>query len=162
MKKNTILILAIFFLLNSSGLLGQSHNLMPQPQNITWGKSNFQITGAKILVSPDLLSREQNSITQFTDFVRQTTGVSISITYSDDHQGRLIILNSEQAGQALPLPNEKPGSQSRESYKISVTPARVQVNTKSDAGLFYSLQTLRQLIVNDQNKSYIPEVEIDD
>jgi len=135
---------------------------MPQPQNISWGKSNFLIAGAKILVSPDLFSREQNSITQFTDFVKQSAGVSISITYSDDHQGHLIILNSEQAGQALPLPNEKPGSQSRESYKISVTPARVQVNAKSDAGLFYSLQTLRQLIVNDQNKSYIPEVEIDD
>jgi len=161
--KNQIFFFIIFFVLFANlNLYGQNPELLPFPQNVTWGKSKFQLAGAKILISPELSLREQNSINQLIVFVKLSTGLSLTTTYYEDPGAHLIVLNSGQPGPALPVPNEKSGNQSREAYRISVTANKVQVNAKSDAGIFYSLQTLRQLIVNEEMNSYIPEVDIED
>lgn len=162
MKNLIIFSVIALLLLTSSNFYGQNPNLLPLPQNVAWGKSKFQLAGAKVLISPELSLREPNTINQFIAFVKQNTGLSISTTYSEDPGAHLIVLNSDQQGPALPLPNEKPGNLSREAYRISVSGNKVQINAKSDAGIFYSLQTLRQLIINEKTNSYIPEVEIED
>lgn len=115
-----------------------------------------------MLVSPDLLLREPKTITQFIAFVKLNTGLSLSITHSEDPNDQLIVLRSNQLGSALPVPGEKSDNQSREAYQISVTSNRVQITAKSDANLFYALQTLRQLIVGEDKNSFIPEVDIAD
>ena len=88
--------------------------------------------------------------------------MSLSITYTKDPNSHLIVLDSDQPGHAVPDINEITGNQSREAYRISVTANKVQITAKSDAGLFYALQTLRQLIIDEDNNSYIPEVDIED
>ena len=162
MKKSIIFFIISLLFLSGLSLNAQNHSLLPAPQSAKWGKDKFQISGAKILASPELSSREQKSIAQFIAFVKQNTGLALSITYSDDSNAKLIVLKSDISGPALPVPNEKSGPQSRESYKISVTPNKVQITAKSDAGLYYGLQTMRQLITADENNSFIPEVEIED
>lgn len=162
MKKSIIFFIISLLFLSGLSLNAQNHSLLPAPQNVKWGNNKFRISGAKILASPELSAREQTTIAQFIAFVKQNTGLLLPTTYSDDSNAQLIVLKSDISGPALPVPNEKSGPQSRESYRISVTPNKVLITAKSDAGLFYGLQTLRQLITNEDGLSYIPEVEIED
>ena len=153
-----MIIFFIIAILLHIGLIlnAQNRSLMPVPQSVTWGKNKFQISGAKVQASPDLYLREQKSIDQFIAFVKQYTGLSLSTTYSEDTNTHLIVLNSEQPGPALPLPKEKTGNQSREAYRITVTANKVQIDAKSDAGLYFALQTLCQLIINENKQHLYP------
>ena len=75
----------------------------------------------------------------------------------------MIVLKSDQQGDALPVPDEKtgPGNQGVIPDQ-SVSVDKVLVNARSDAGIFYALQTLEQMIVSDKADSFIPEAEIED
>jgi hypothetical protein len=62
----------------------------------------------------------------------------------------------------LPVPGERPGPDSREAYTVSVSKEGVQIKSRSSAGLYYGVQTLRQLIENSSDGPVLPEVEIED
>jgi hypothetical protein len=159
--KKTISVLVILLSLNGLSLFAQSH-LLPAPQKIKWGNDKFQLSNVKVLVSPDLFQREQKTITQFLSYIKKNTGLSVTTTYIKETTARLIILNSKQAGLRLAGTKEQTGLRSREAYHISVNADEVKVNANTDAGLFYALQTLRQLIITNGINSYIPEVNIED
>lgn len=162
MKRQLILIIIPFLFFSNFNLLGQIPELLPVPQNVTWGATKFPIEGAKIVVSHELLRREQNAIDQFIAFVKERTGLSITPTYNEVPDALLIVLKTEQEGQALAVPEDKSGKLSREAYKIHVTASKIEITANTDAGIFYALQTLRQLIVDQNTGSYIPEVVIED
>jgi hexosaminidase len=162
MKKQ---VLKLIFLLIFAGIMpikAQDHSLLPAPRKVTWGNNKFLLEGAGIIVSADLLDRERTAISGFTHFVNKSTGVLIKTNYIGEPGKQVIELNSDQAGPALPVPDEKTGPGSRESYQISVTKDKVTIKAKSDAGVFYALQTLEQMIIRDKTGSYIPEAEIED
>jgi len=162
MKKTITIFGILLFLFCSININAQKINLLPEPQNLKWGKSKFSVAGAKLLVTRDLSLREKNSIAQFIAFVKNMTGLSLPIIYTENPNERIIVLNSGQSGPALPVVNEKLGKQSREAYRLTVTTKRVQITAANDAGIYYGLQTLRQLILGTDNNCYIPEVAIDD
>ncbi len=161
--KNLALPLLLSITLLTCGLInGQINSLLPSPKKAVWGNDKFSLEGAKILVSADLLEREQTAISQFTLFIKEKSGISIYTTFAEEPGTQMIILKSDQQGNALPFPDEKTGPGSRESYQISVSEDKVLVNAKSDAGIFYALQTLEQMIAGDKADSFIPQAEIDD
>jgi hexosaminidase len=162
MKKPSALLIILLAVLTGGIIKGQDHYLIPAPQTANWGKEKFHIEGSRIFISAGLLAREKTSITQFIQFVQENTGITLSTTFNEEPPGRLIVLNSLMAAETLPVPNEKTGPGSRESYQISVSESKVQINAKSDAGIYFALQTLRQLITIEGNDSYIPEVYIED
>ena len=143
MKKKIVIFIIPLLLLTGLTIKAQSQRLMPIPQSVKWGKNKFLVTGAKVFVSAELSLREQKTIAQFIAFVKQNTGVALPTTAADNPNEHLIVLKSDQPGPALPLPGEKSGDQSREAYQIHVTHNKVQLTAKTDAGLFYALQTLR-------------------
>ena len=162
MKRRIVILTVSVILIIGSNVNAQVNSILPAPQDLTWGNGKFQIAGAKVLVSPDLFRREKKAIEQFIAYVEKTTGESLLTTYSYDATAKLIALNTDRVGLAIPGTIEQTGDKSREAYRIAVTSNEVQVNAKTDAGLFYALQTLRQLIVHKDNNSYIPEVDIED
>lgn len=162
MSKRAFHIILLLALTSSIYLNAQDHNLLPAPKKVSWGKDKFRLEGAKILLSAELQEREQASLSQFTGFVKDYTGISIPLTYSAVPGVPMIVLTSGQRGTAVPSVDEKTGPGSRESYQISVTAGQVAIKAKSDAGLFYALQTLQQMIVCESVNSFIPQVEIDD
>lgn len=76
--------------------------------------------------------------------------------------GTSIIFERIGNSDPLPVPGEKSGPYSRESYKIKVTSNNIRITAKSSAGLFYGVQTLRQMIEGTGDKAFIPEAEIED
>lgn len=162
MKKPIILFFLLLWLIGGLNLNAQNPSLLPVPQNTTWGKDKFQLAGTKVLVSPDLFLREEKAISQFISFVKLRTGLSLSVTYNDDPCAQFIVLSSGQPGPAVPVINEKTGPQAREAYKLHVTAKKVEITAPFDAGIYYAMQTLRQLITGEENYCFIPEVNIED
>ena len=148
--------------LSGISLHGQDHKLLPAPVKAVLGKDKFPLDGAIILISPDLLEREQTAIAHFIRFVKEISGILIKTTFAEEPGVKMIILKSDQPGSALPVPDEKTGPGSRESYQITVSNSIVMVNAKSDAGIFYALQTLEQMVVIDKENSFITEIQIED
>ena len=103
MKKSVIFFINVLFILSGLGLKAQNRTILPAPQNIQWGKEKFQISGAKVFVSADLYSREQKSIDQFIGYVKQNTGLNLTIIYSEDPNSRLIVLKSNPNGSVLAM-----------------------------------------------------------
>ena len=161
MKK---LFLVLSFLLLKGILtfaVGQNQ-LMPLPQIIKYGTGKFNLSNARLFKAKDFSIGDQKAINQFVFSIKEQTGITLPTTDSKAALSPLIVFASEHAGSLLPIPNEKTGKESREAYQINVTPKKILITAKSDAGLFYALQTLRQLITTDGKNSYIPEVNIDD
>jgi hypothetical protein len=69
-----------------------------------------------------------------------------------------LTLTYEEQGQGLPGPNDPAAPNSRESYTISIRKDGITLHGRTAAGLFYAVQTLRQLVVGDR----LPVVEIED
>ena len=142
MKNQALSLLFSISLLTSGLINGQTNSLLPSPKKAVWGNDKFKLEGARILVSADLLEREQTAISQFNQFIKENTGVTIVTTFAEEPGVQMILLKSDQQGNTLPVPDEKTGPGTRESYQISVSKDKVLVNTNSDAGIFYALQTL--------------------
>lgn len=65
-------------------------------------------------------------------------------------------------GGALPEVSEKERKSDREHYKLTVTSKGVRVEAQTSAGLYYAVQTLRQLITGVGKNAFIPGVIIED
>ena len=63
---------------------------------------------------------------------------------------------------ALPEKNEAPGPAGRESYRIRITQSGGEIVAPSSAGLFYAVQTLRQMVEGRGADAALPEAEIHD
>jgi len=143
-------------------LLVAQKQLMPLPQMIQYGTNKFSLSHARILEAKNFSADDQRAINHFIAFVKEQTGISLVATNANDATTPLFVFTSEHNGSSLPVPDEKTGKESREAYQIHVTDKKVLVTAKSEAGLFYALQTLRQLITTEGQKSFIPEVNIED
>jgi hexosaminidase len=162
MKKTGFQLILILAILSGGILKAQDQSLLPSPEKVIWGNDKFLLNGAKILISPGLLTREQTAIIHFKDIVKEIAGITINTTYAEEAGVRMIILKSDEPGEALPVPDEKTGPDSRESYQIHVSKDRVIVNARTDAGIFYALKTLEQMIRGEKEESYLPESDIND
>jgi hexosaminidase len=150
------------FILLALSVSAADHNpILPQPQKIVYGNGQLALKGltvgfATIPGSEDKFAAQTlagmiSKITAVNTLVKEEPGVGVSIIF-------------ERTGNSdpLPLPGEKSGPDSRESYRIKVTSSSIRITAKSSAGLFYGVQTLRQMIDGSGDKAFIPEVEIED
>jgi hexosaminidase len=160
MKKWLLYCLIFCFLVINSTLEAQS--LLPVFKQVKRGESKFRLSTARILISQDSPAENQKTIGLFIGLVKQQTGINLSKTYVKDQSTPLIVINSDTAGSGLPVPDEKQGKQSREYYQIKVTASKVEIEAKSDAALFYALQTLLQLIKTEGTDVYIQEIDLKD
>jgi hypothetical protein len=58
--------------------------------------------------------------------------------------------------------DDEPGPASSEAYALEVTPQRVELRAASSRGLFYAVQTLRQLLKTGGDGAQLPVVRVDD
>jgi hexosaminidase len=140
----------------------QMHPLMPIPQKIGYGDGKFLLSNAVIILPKEFSSEDKKAIHEFISFVKQRTGVALAIKNGGAISASSLVFKNNNKGSALPTPHDVIGSQSREAYQIKVSPKKITVTGNSSAGIYYALQTLRQLVVAENKNSFIPEVDIDD
>jgi hypothetical protein len=142
--------------------IGQDHKaILPQPQQLTYGNNTFSLKNVTIGFSKKASAEDRFAARELAAILSEKGSGKITVKESGP-TGPAIILKRTGGIDPLPVVGEKPGPGSRESYKIKVTPKGITVTAVSSAGLFYAVQTLRQLIEGSGTAAVVPEVEIED
>jgi hypothetical protein len=139
--------------------------LIPAPRQITLRLNRFQLAGKPRIVLADARSADARfAASDFASDVSETAKLEIRIVNSGSRHSILVgnlDLPSVQA--ALKRTGiSVPANLDAEGYVLVVSPDEVLVAGQSDAGTFYGLQTLKQLVRGEGSDAFIPAVEIVD
>jgi hexosaminidase len=164
-------LIAIFIVLQVSTFVVQAQNssakisVIPQPREIATTGESFRLTRATRITLADSRSKEdQFAARDFIDDVKHTVGVELRTNRS---HGRHSILIGK-----LDLPSiqsvlkragvASPASLHEEGYVLVAGKDGVVIGGQTSAGVFYGLQTLKQLVRGEGPNAYIQGVRITD
>ncbi len=135
-----LLLIAFFLVLGSPIILAQ-YNIIPQPNSIQSGAGEYKTTQLAEIQYQNISRQSQR---QFTDYLIGA-GFSIGTKQTAISTIKLVVDKNQVF-------------QSDEAYKLSVTPKNISIAAKSEKGVFYGIQTLLQLMSDQQ----VSAVEISD
>ncbi len=139
-----------------------AHNpILPKPQKITYGPTELPLSGVSIGFAQTPASEDIFAAEELASEVSEITGTLVHI----DKTGKgkpTFILERTGAVDPLPIPGEEAGPSSREAYQISIGKKQARITAGSSAGLFYGVQTLRQMIEGSGGQAVLPECEVMD
>ncbi|MEO8778214.1 MAG: family 20 glycosylhydrolase [Rhodanobacter sp.] len=120
--------------------------VIPKPQQMTLGTGSYPLDSHTRITAPaDPRAREIANFLRAA--IREQTGIAVSAAAAT-HDIELRI---------------DPSVRGDEAYRLAVTPQRVTITAATDRGLFWGVQTLRQLLPSGKNRLVqIPAVHIGD
>lgn len=120
--------------------------IIPKPQQMEAGEGSYQLDAQTGIDVPDE-TREREIASFLRDAIREQTGIALS--QSPHAHGIVLAID--------------PSLEGEEAYRLSVTPRGVIIQAATDKGLFWGVQTLRQLIPLGHSSSVaVPAVQIED
>jgi hypothetical protein len=153
----TALLLAVAM----SSFAAEHNPLLPRPQKAAYGSGRLLVSGVGICFGSAPSLEDRYSAAELSRRVKERTGNELPI-WETCSQKPAIVLTRTGGVDALPMPDEQPGPDSRESYHLKVTTAGAEIRGQSTAAVFYGVQTLSQLLEGKGEQAALPEVEIDD
>ncbi len=136
--------------------------LLPRPQKASYGSGEVPITGMQIRIAGSATAEDRFAAAELARALLERTGIAVPVTEDESASPREIVLERTGALAPLPEPGEQPGTASREAYSLEVGRSGVVVRAGSSAGVFYGVQTLRQLVEGQGVRAFLPEVSIVD
>ncbi len=138
------------------------HNpLLPRPQQVRYGIRHLPVRGLAIRFASKPNAEDRFAARELSSFLSKAAGQVIQVSDSQT-RGPAITLRRTGTSDPLPEPGETTGPESRESYSLRVTADGAELEARSSAGLYYGVQTARQLIEGYGPDAVLPEVEIHD
>jgi hexosaminidase len=139
-----------------------SHNpILPRPQKITYGPSELRLSGMSIGFARTPASEDIFAAEALASIVSGISGTLVHINKTGEGKPTFI-MDRTGAVDPLPMPGEAAGPASREAYRISIGKEQASITAGSSAGLFYGVQTVRQLIEGIGGLAVLPECEVVD
>ncbi|MDC9724267.1 MAG: family 20 glycosylhydrolase [Urechidicola sp.] len=156
--KKTILLYILFLCSTLSYGQISDLNLMPWPQEIEIGKNKLVINAHfTIKINQKSSERIDLATTQFLRRLTDKTGVFLNNGFATSEskiENPTVEVNYTSIAK-LKLYED-------ESYQLNVTKNKISITANTDIGVAHAFSTLFQLITNDANSYYIPEVSISD
>lgn len=153
MKKLLASFAAVCLLLSNQTVFAQTEPLIsPRPLTLETAQGTFQLNAATPIIAAKTLSTEANYL---KDKLSAATGLNIQISNAPKTATPKIILALEQNQSA---------TAGKEGYQLTVNATGVKITAADKAGLFYGIQSLLQLITQQENSKNvnIPFVTIQD
>lgn len=124
-------------------------NIIPLPAQLQETKDSFLLDKQTVLVART--ESEKKTAALFNAWLSGLSGYELQIKDSITHNAIVMLVTDGEV--------KRPA----ESYSISTSKDRIQIHCTDDAGLFYGMQTLIQLLpAQKANAFWIPGVAIDD
>ena len=154
--------LAFFF---SSALMWAQFNVIPQPDQWNIGKSQFLINEQTVIVTNPNARAEAEFLAQW--LMAASGKVFQILDMNSMPQENFILLSASKRSREVTeeslrnLPNslrEQAMQADHSRYRINVTPKGILINAEFDEGVFYGVQTIRQLLPKEaeQKKLKLP------
>ncbi len=117
-------------------------HLLPWPQKVEWTKSDFRIRDVALSV-PDSLSNK------FSDWVTECGG---TVNQKSSRVLKVVFVTKLPAVQVNP----------EEAYRLTISSSLITIEAVSGKGVYWALQTLRQLTVKKGEYTVVAGCEITD
>lgn len=131
--------------------------LLPAPQQVQYGKGYIPLRNVVVKLVVNQPAEEDRFAVRELQSILADAGAK-----KTGKEELTIYLKRTGALSPLPVPGETAGRESREAYSISASGRAVYITASSSAGIFYGVQTFRQLIERKAAGLVIPEVELRD
>lgn len=153
------------------GVCGQSSGgaesiqVIPQPKQLEARNERFALgRDARIILADARSVEDRFAAEDFMDDLRETSGATVSIAKS---RGRRAILIGQIDQSAIKSAFDRAGvsvpeNLKSEGYVLSVSANEIVVGGRDAAGVFYGLQTLKQLVRGDKADAFIQGARIVD
>ena len=138
--------------------------IIPAPKSIETGAGTFQIDRrTRVVVADSKSSDDRFAVQDFIDDLKTTAEVSLAIGKG---RSRSIVVGELDARAIAEFVEQNrvtvPADLSGEGYALIATTDQVVVAGKTQAGTFYGLQTLKQLVRSNGASAFIPTLKIID
>jgi hexosaminidase len=140
------------------------YSVLPAPKSLTPGAGEFRIPAAITIAVSNPDDPQLADLAELTGGILETQSNATIVIDSDAAEtpspgGVTLSLEETEAGAGASASSET----SAEVYALEVTPDAVMLRAPSHAGLFYGIQTLRQLITENADGAHeIPAVVVED
>jgi hypothetical protein len=134
---------------------------LPVPQQIQYGNGTLALRGLKVQLPHNASPEDAFAARELATALSTLAGAAIPVADASAPE-HLIRLRRTGAVDALPIPGETAGPNSREAYSLKVTAAGVEIEGKSSAAVYYGTQTLAQLVEGRGANARLPEVTLHD
>ena len=132
----------------------QQLKLIPYPKEVQTGTGTVTVTtSTRIALTAKHAKADRTAAEMLAEEIERTTGHKPRI--GESRLDAIVLTRLEPKADDPPLFKDQ-------GYTIDVKKGRIVVAGASDAGLFYGVQTLRQLLQPDGKKLRVPEVTIRD
>ncbi len=145
----------------TSAIAGEHRPLLPSPQKLTYGPGVLSLRGIEIGFASPPGDEDRFAASELAVALAEASGVRVPVR-DGACSGRCIELKRTGAVAAMPEKDETPGPQGRESYRVKMHSGGAEIVAPSSAGLFYAVQTLRQMVEGHGAEAALPEAEIHD
>jgi hexosaminidase len=105
--------------------------MIPYPQKIEISNGEFIIKPDTRIISPDFLN---TTAELFSEEIKDLLGRKIAVTSKGSTSGNIVLLIDKKV-------------QHSEGYELSISSEKIEVKASGNAGIFYGLQSLKQLII---------------
>lgn len=147
---------AVAFVLLAPPTGATGHDLMPAPASLSWQSGRFPID-ARLRASAEhpCDDRVQAALRRTTDFLGARLGKPLPLPTVGAGKAALVVECGAAGAKVQPAEED-------ESYRLEVTPAGVRIAAATSLGAVWGLETLRQLVGEQDGELGVPAVTIDD
>ncbi len=125
----TAVLLCVFFACKQTP--PSEYQIIPQPQSIIYNNGMAKLSGnLNLFFSPELKNEAEFLINYFVT----ETGINIATIKNENDADILLSINSSEK-------NEREGS-----YQLCVSPTKIKITANNKPGIFYGIQSLRQIL----------------
>jgi hexosaminidase len=135
--------------------------LLPRPQRVEYCGGQLALHGVSVQFASAPVAEDWFAAGELASALSAIAYARIAIG-GNQASSRAIILRRTGALAPLPEKDERPGRNSREAYRLRITPGKAELEARSSAGIYYGVQTIRQLVEGNGAAAALPCVEIED
>ena len=124
-------------------------HIIPKPVSLIEGEGLFQLNDNTKLIALARNSETQKLLVYIKETIGTATGLSLNIDFNNAHKNAILLQLDPQINHS-------------EGYHLKIESDLIKISAKSMQGLFYGVQTIRQIITNSKEKWVLPAIEIND
>ncbi|WP_460935027.1 glycoside hydrolase family 20 zincin-like fold domain-containing protein [Spirosoma humi] len=151
-------IIVCYWCLTASGQ--QRPALLPAPQSIQYGQGELPVQNLTVYVPPTASADVAFALDQLRKLLAERSGKPVS--GSPSARASTIHYSVKSVGLELPGTNEATNGNHREQYAMTITAKGIDITAQTSTGLYYAVQTIRQLLQGQGVKATLPFVTIND